>query len=210
MRDKDGKTRGKKAQPKTKHSTPEQVAAYESMKNNHIIRTVPKPIKHTPKNQPQTKLSTDPTLTMNIFTLRQQPTPDAVLEQMAFRLVKWVTSEKRIIFDDFLEQEGKSLRQFNRYKARCSKLEEVYQFALMCVGNKRERDAYYNKGNPALVIKSMPSYSVRWKDLAEWTASLTTKDSDKPTQTVVIIDKAQETDIVKPLPKEDKHDKTIE
>lgn len=190
--------------------TPEQVAAYESMKPNKYLDNQGRPqkktksLKHTVKYSAKAKLSCpDPTLTMDIFTLRQQPISDAVLEQLAFRLIKWVMTKKEIIIDDFLEQEGKSLRQFNRFVDRSPKLKEVFDFAKMCIGNKRERDAYYNKGNAVLIMKSMPNYSPRWKDLIKWYAEINSQNQNvNQGIQVVEITKAEKTDIVPPLPKD--------
>ena len=184
--------------------TPEQVAAYESMKPNKYLdnqgrpQKKTKPIKHTtPKEVKPKKLNYDITFSLDIKTMRQRPISKAFIEQLAAKLIQWVSNEKQVIIDEFLQEIGFSAETFGEFRKRCPKLEEAYQYAKMCIGNKREKCGLYNKMNAAMVMKSMPSYSKRWGKLMEWHAGLTTKSEDSESkETIVVIEKYPETKVV--------------
>jgi len=186
--------------------TPEEVAAAQRM-DHRENKNKPKPIKHSTEDNTQAKLNDpDPTLTMDIFTLREQPMPIEKIEQIAFRMMRWVTSKekaKEIIIDDFLYQEGYSDGNFRQLRKRCPKLEEVYQFSKMAIGNFRERKALYNEMNATMVSKSMPMYSKRWKKLYEWQASLQQKKPDTTGEKYIVINQVHSSDIVPTLKKDE-------
>lgn len=190
--------------------TPSDIAIYESMKEAPVkVKTKvvnarkAKTIKHSTKLRTQAKKTPpDIMFTLDVFTMRQKPINQLTIEQIAYRLIQWVSTKKEIILDDFLQQEGYRYKEFKRLRDKCPKLEEAYQYAKMSIGNKREREALYNRMNPAMVMKSMPSYSPRWEKLIEWYSSTQVKTPQQPTEVTVNIVKAQETGI--PYAKDDK------
>ena len=148
-----------------------------------------KPNKVTIPIKSSTKFtSQDPILTMDIFTLREKPINDASLDQLAMRMIKWVLTNEQIIIDDFLQLEGTDYKSLKQLRDRYPKLEKAYQYTKMCIGNKREKEGLYNKMNASMVMHSMPNYSQRWANLAEWRASLNTKEPNKPTVINVMLD----------------------
>lgn len=198
----------KKIPPKL---TPEQVAARESMKKGlgkSGFNPYPYKKTETPNHNTSGKVATknkipEPLFILDIKTMRQKPVSIAFIENLANKLINWVNASKEIIIDDFLQQEGYSHSNFKVLRDKSDKLEEAYQYAKMCIGNKRERDAYYNKGNAALIMKSLPDYSPRWKKLTKWHAEINTQNQNiNQGIQVVEIPAAEKTSIVPPLKKD--------
>lgn len=195
-----------------KRPTPEEVALNESMRTTYKKRINPYPKKKKDNNHTMTKSAKtkygrqDPLFVLDIKTMRQRPVSMAYLEQLALKLVEWVNTKKEVIIDEFLQQEGYSYGAFKRFRNRCPKLEEAYQYAKMCIGNKRERGALYNKMNANIVMKSMPNYSERWANIIKLHAEVNQKQNINQGVQIVEIPAAEKTDIVPPLNQEDKEE----
>jgi len=189
-----------KKEVKAHNPTPEEVATAQRMDYRRPNKSG-LPIKHINKQERLAKFYNDPTLTMDIFTLRKIPISDASIDQMAARLVKWIltTPKTKIVFADFLRIEGRDFTSFKNLKKRSEKLEAAYKFAMMCIGATREKGMLLNKLNASGVIASMPIYSQQWKELAEWKSALQQKSNEQTTTKFVVLEKAAQTSVVPPL-----------
>jgi len=165
---------------------PEEVAteARKCMKYKPRVRKI------STKKKKLKRFYEDETLYMDIFTLKEKPVSDALLEQLAARLVEWVLGaeeNERLVFEDFLRSVGRTDKSFALFMKRSSKLKAAHRFALMCLGANRERGMLLQQLNGSGVVVSMPLYSERWKELLEWKASLNNKEESKPTTINVVI-----------------------
>lgn len=106
-----------------------------------------------------------------IYSFRTIPVPDAYIEEVARRLLEWVEQDKdAVIFSEFLQKHKIGWTTWDRWKKRSPKLREANEFALMCIGNRREKNGLTRKFDPGMVQRSMPHYSQDWKILTEWYA----------------------------------------
>ena len=117
-----------------------------------------------------------------LFSFRQLPVADAFIEDLAYQLAKWAHEDKdAIILEDFLSARRISWNAFANWEKRMPMLREAHEFALMCIGCRRERGALYKKMSENVVLKSMPAYSQRWKELHEWYSHLTEERESRGT-----------------------------
>jgi hypothetical protein len=120
-----------------------------------------------------------------LFSYRQVPVSDAFIDDLAMRLAKWAHSDKdAVILEDFLSDNRISWTAFCDWEKRSTLLEEAHQFALMCIGCRREKGGLYKKMSESMVMKSMPMYSQRWKQLNEWYSHLTEERESRGNITV--------------------------
>ena len=114
---------------------------------------------------------------MSLLTMNQHPVTDAFLERFSRDLIIWAKKEDSLVLEDFLIEKGMALATFYRFSSKYEVLKEGHEFAVMCLAGRREKGGLTNKLNAAMVMKSMPLYSQRWKDLLEWTASVSEKNN---------------------------------
>lgn len=62
--------------------------------------------------------------------------------------------------------------QLEELREKYPPIEAAYSFAMMSIGNKRERGGLMMELNPGLIASSMAIYDKKWKELAEWKADL--------------------------------------
>jgi hypothetical protein len=187
--------------------TPEKVAAYESMKpgcGKSGANPYPKKNKKTLKHNitKKTQANSEHEIDRQEGTWREWPVTDRWINQLATQLVEWVEEKNHLKFNEFLRERKINPDSFKRWENRIPNLKSAHTYAIRALGDIREIGAIRKEFDKGMILPVMHRYDPEWKKSEEWHASLTQKDSDKPTQTLVVIDKAVETTIVPPLKKD--------
>lgn len=118
------------------------------------------------------------------FGLKMHPVTEAFIERFSFDLVTWARKDDSIVFEDFLIEKGMEDRTFYRFASKYEQLGIAHRFAIMCLSARREKGGLRNELNAAMIMKSMPMYSQKWRDLLEWTAKIS-EGSNAPSTIIV-------------------------
>jgi hypothetical protein len=134
----------------------------------------------------------------NMSTFRKIPVNNVHLDELAQELCQWVVANKdAITMEDFFEYKFMNKDAFKRLKEKNANLQEAYTFALMILGNRRQRGGLKKELDSGMVSYTMPHYDDEWKKLAEWRAALKHKEEEKnQAPTVYVIERFPETDEV--------------
>lgn len=118
------------------------------------------------------------------LTLKQHPVTDAFLERFSNDLILWAKKEDSLVLEDFMIEKGMGIKTFYRFAEKYEELKHANEFAVMALAARREKGGLKNQLNAAMVLKSMPMYSQRWKDLIEWNAKMS-EGSNAPSTVIV-------------------------
>jgi hypothetical protein len=141
---------------------------------------------------------------LDMFTLRMSPVSNDYLLHFAKEWVDWAVQS-----DDALTLEGfyvlKRVHDYtvNRWMKRCPELQQAHDWAMMAIGDRREKGAITRKYDSGMIRTTMPMYKAKWKELEEWRAHLSEKIASAGGLKVVELEKFADSDLV---PKKDKRD----
>lgn len=112
-----------------------------------------------------------------MFTLRQKPICDAVLEKWGAELLDWAKNcDDALKLSQFCTLKGLTMDDLLRFSKRNQVFNTAYQRAKAMLGDRREMGALKKKYDTNITAFMMPHYDKDWKDMAEWKAKLNKVD----------------------------------
>ena len=114
---------------------------------------------------------------------------DEQLKAMAKRLITFAQDPTTILFTEFYEREQISQAVFAGYEARCPELKEAHKYAMLCVGNHREKGGLLKKLDVNMVKWNQYQYSPDWKAADKYQSDLKAnadKNSNEGTKYIVL------------------------
>lgn len=100
------------------------------------------------------------------------------LETMAQELLDYCHEDPTATVTKFATQiKGIPWSVFCKLKDKHAVLGQAYDDAMIMIGDNREAGALTNQLNDKVVLKSLPMYLARWKELEEWSAKLKKENS---------------------------------
>lgn len=112
----------------------------------------------------------------DMFSFKMVPIVNGYLEKIALEWVEVTLKDETILtLDDYYFLKGLQEFSVNRWMKRCIELKEAHDYAKAIIANRREKGAIINKYNSNTILRCMPLYSEKWKDLEEWRATLSAK-----------------------------------
>lgn len=112
-----------------------------------------------------------------MFTLRQKPICDAVLEKWAAELLDWAKNcDDALKISQWCTLKGLSTMDLYRFCQRNQVLASAHQRAKEILGDRREMGALKKKYDTTLTAFMMPHYDKDWKEMAEWKAKINKVD----------------------------------
>ena len=129
-------------------------------------------------------------------------------------LINWAKLPTSLKVVDFFVEHGFHHTDIMRLCKKYKSLEQAYSQAVVIVGSRREKGGLQNDLNSAIVLSSMSMYDQKWKDDAEWKASIRKDNRDEKGTVIVQMMPAQNSELV-PMSKRgqseiDKQEKVIE
>lgn len=116
------------------------------------------------------------------------------------RLVREEADKEDVVtIEDIPLALGYSPTRFKKWVKHDADFAEAYEYALYKIGRRREALAHANKMDRNIVMKTMPLYNYEYRDFVLAKFIQSTQDG-KGAVLNIIMNKAPETDIVKPLP----------
>lgn len=112
----------------------------------------------------------------DLFSGRQKPVSDQMLEHIAIELVEWVERDTASLkLKKFYELKRMHERTFQLWADRCENLRLAKEYVLMVLGNRREEEGLRRNLDSNMVCRTMPIYDDDWRKLEEWRSKLTEK-----------------------------------
>ncbi len=139
---------------------------------------------------------------LNMFTLKQTPVSNDYLLHFALEWVNWaITDDDALTLEGYYIIKGVGSRTVDRWCKRCPELMEAHDYAMMIIGDRREKGAITRKYDSGMIRTTMPMYKAKWKELEEWRAHLSEKIASAGGMRVVELEKFADSDLV---PKKEK------
>lgn len=109
----------------------------------------------------------------SVITGKEELISTDVLDEMAKELIQYCLDDPTATLTKYAVQlKGMPWSSFVKLKDRYEVLGNAYDAALIIIGDKREEGALTNQLNDKVVLKSLPMYLQRWRDIEEWSAKL--------------------------------------
>ena len=87
------------------------------------------------------------------------------MDKISVELDKWLDEHPEcFILEEFLESQKMSQQFYGMLKERSPRLAAMHDFAMMVLGNRRERGGMTGTLNAGLVDRSQHMYSKRWEE----------------------------------------------
>ncbi len=134
---------------------------------------------------------------LDMFTLRQTPVSNDYLLKFALEWVNWaITDDDALTLEGFYILKGVQQRTVDRWCDRCPELMEAHDYAMMVIGDRREKGAITRKYSEGMIKTTMCMYKIKWKELEEWRAHLSEKIANAGGMKLVEIEKFADSDLV--------------
>jgi len=127
---------------------------------------------------------------------KMKPLPDSQLEKMARALIEWSHKSTSLKITGFYTSYGLTADDFYDYCDRYKPLERAHRYAMEKIGARREELALLGEINPHIVMRTMPLYDKKFKEMREWEAKLRQHEDNQSQTKVVVIERFPSTDIV--------------
>jgi hypothetical protein len=123
----------------------------------------------------------------DFFTLKLTPAPISFLEKIAQQIVVWARdNDDALIIEQFCLEKGITEEVYYNWVAKYPFLSSAHNTAMMFLSHKREIGGLKRKYDPGMVMRTMPIYSNKWKQLAEWQSKLNSDDKTQGKIEVII------------------------
>lgn len=133
----------------------------------------------------------------DMLTFRMKPVSDHFIDKLAQELVDWArNNEDALKLTQFFVQKGIDISNLYRWEERNETLKTAHEFALMCIGARREIGAIKKKYDAGIIASTMAHYDPSWKDLEEWRAMLRRKELEQNQTKFVVIERFPSIDSV--------------
>ena len=108
-----------------------------------------------------------------------QPIAEALAEDM----FDWVCKEREdaLTLEEFAQARGIPLRLMRDWRDRFPCIARAYKDVKTYVGNNREVGMLKKKLSERGVLRSMPMYSEKWKELEQWYSTLSDQEQERIT-----------------------------
>ena len=133
----------------------------------------------------------------DMTSFRVKPVSDHFIDKLAQALVSWACdNEDALKLTQFFIQRRIDISYLYRWEQRSENLKMAHEFALMCIGARREIGALKRKYDAGIVASTMAHYDKSWKELEEWRAKLRNKELEDNKTMVVVMERFPEIDSV--------------
>src|SRR5260221_880945 len=122
--------------------------------------------KVSPHKQPEIEQITVELLVLgewfNIHTMAYHPTTKKFVELEAIRLKEWAQLETSLLLQDFYNNRGYNQKTFFEWCNKFPEMEAAHEFAMSCLGSRREIGAMTRKFAEATVHRTLGAYNPLW------------------------------------------------
>lgn len=139
---------------------------------------------------------------LDMTCLRTRPVTAQWVEALGLRLMNWAANDpKAYKVSQFYLSEGICNHDFERWMEKYEFFKHAVNFAVQCIGNRRESGGLERKFDSGIVRYTMNRYDKEWKKMAEFHQKFRNPEAD-PVQgiRVVEIEKIPNSDIVPEKP----------
>ena len=114
----------------------------------------------------------------SVITGKEELISTDVLDEMAKELIQYCLDDPTATLTKYAVQlKGMPWSSFVKLKDTYEVLGNAYDAALIIIGDNRESGALTNQLNDKVVLKSLPMYLQRWREIEEWNAKLKKESS---------------------------------
>jgi hypothetical protein len=134
---------------------------------------------------------------INYKTMLQEPLTTTNLERLCRDLTAWAMGDENALkVTQFLEGRGINQRTWTRWVAKYEILAEANDFAMMCIGTRREIGLITRKLDSQSTTVSMLLYDPQWRDIFAMKAKLMAQEGLQSGQRIVVLEKFPNSDLV--------------
>jgi hypothetical protein len=98
----------------------------------------------------------------NIHTMAYHPTTKKFVENEAVRLCEWAQLETSLLLQDFYNGRGYNQKTFFEWVNKFPELQAAHEFAMSCLGSRREIGAMTRKFEASTVHRTLGAYNHLW------------------------------------------------
>ena len=118
-------------------------------------------------------------------------------ERLARELVAWARGDENALkVSQFLEMNGISRRTWNRWVQKYEVFSDAYDYALMCIGNRREVGVMTRKFDSQSTSFMMLHYDEDWREAMSMKAKLSSPEGLSTGQKFVVLEKYPDSPMV--------------
>ena len=118
-------------------------------------------------------------------------------ERLARELVAWARGDENALkVSQFLEMNGINRRTWNRWCEKYEILRDAYEYALMCIGNRREIGVMTRKFDSSSTSLLMPFYDEDWREALSLRAKYNSPEGLSSGQKFVVIERYPDSPMV--------------
>lgn len=125
----------------------------------------------------------------NIHTMAYHPTTKKFIELEAVRLKEWAQLDTSLLLQDFYNNRGYNPKTFFEWCNKFPEMEAAHEYAMSCLGSRREIGAMTRKFAEATVHRTLGAYNPLWKSETVALSKLKEENSAQNEQKVVIIER---------------------
>ncbi len=149
--------------------------------------------KVSPHKQPEIEQITVELLVLgewfNIHTMAYHPTTKKFVELEAIRLKEWAQLETSLLLQDFYNNRGYNQKTFFEWCNKFPEMEAAHEFAMSCLGSRREIGAMTRKFAEATVHRTLGAYNPLWASETYKLSKMKEEVAAQNEQRVVIIER---------------------
>ena len=127
---------------------------------------------------------------INCLDFTSNPITNEFLKDFAIGLTNWAAdNDEALTIHGFYLEKGLCPETYKKLVATYPIIGMAHEFAMMAIGDRRERGALTYKYDAKFVMYSMPMYDEEWKKLEEWKANLKHETFEKKEVSSIVIKK---------------------
>lgn len=124
---------------------------------------------------------------LSLADMKMKPVSENTLNELASQLITWANEAEDVYsMSAFLRLKMLRWSTFYNWLEKSKKLQAAYEYALLVLGERRERGGLTRKLDSGMVSYTMAHYDPKWKKLAEWRAKLK-QENDPGTESKIVV-----------------------
>lgn len=142
----------------------------------------------------------------DLFFFREYPTPDAVKERIAMKMIEFADRPTSLRVQDFWDEEKIDSKYYWKWKEGFPLLERAYAYCMSRVASRRDIGALKKEFDAGHVERHQVRYDPEYKEVVEWKAKLAHKEEGHQGNVTVVLESFGEHGRLPVMDKEEKNE----
>ena len=122
------------------------------------------------------------------YSWKDIPVSEAYLDTLARELIEWIqTNDRPVKIRDFFRMKHIFDRRVFEWRNKYPRFREVYEEALLAIGDRRETKAFYGEGNANLQMRTAHQYDPEWHEVNRYHSDMKKDEEGSKKQDITVI-----------------------